>query len=111
MDIYKLFSLARNNLLIGTNYKLSYKDFRIQTKIQSAAADKFLRSVGGRDREGESGFSVVRILEAVYHVGERTELPKVPNSSPIKLTSRLAKYLSRPVRQLHTLRGGDESLV
>ena len=111
MDIYKLFSLSRNNLLIGTNYKLSYKDFRIQTKIQSAAADKFLRSVGGRDRERESGFSVVRILEAVYHVGERTELPKVPNSSPIKLTSRLAKYLSRPVRQLHTLRGGDESLV
>lgn len=53
MDIYKLFSLARNNLLIGTNYKLSYKDFRIQTKIQSAAADKFLRSVGGRDRERE----------------------------------------------------------
>ena len=111
MDIYKLFSLSRNNLLIGTNDKLSYKDFRIQTKIQSAAADKFLRSVGGRDRERESGFSVVRILEAVYHVGERTELPKVPNSSPIKLTSRLAKYLSRPVRQLHTLRGGDESLV
>ena len=63
------------------------------------------------ERGRESGFSVVRILEAVYHVGERTELPKVPNSSPIKLTSRLAKYLSRLVRQLHTLRGGDESLV